>query len=1481
MPAISKVRFANVNYEGGNKRYNDETFIFDGHNGALLLENGGGKTVFIQTLIQCVLPNSTMAERKMRDTLDVSLGPAHVAVEWILEESPREYFVTCVTFYMGRDGLSYLMYAFDYREGSPHAIGQIPFVKETAKGKRVANRDEIQEYYDRMSRDYRSNAAFFTKRGEYIDHLEERYRLVPGEWEAMLKINGAEGGVDAFFDGCKTMTQLVDKLLIPTVEQGLASNGTQDFYKLFENHREHFREYMALGEQLKEYQKIDEELQGIVDRYRQTDMIEHDYQRLQGKGKTLWLNMTAELEQVGERLEQLKAERDDLAVAEEAWKRRKTGLAVLVKKIAYEEKLRAFEAYLPVYQQIQLAERDAQGRFRSLEYKQMTADAEETQNKILWHEEQLRNMESDQTTESLERARSEYLSQAAYLYRSILQTLQEQRQAAQTRLEEIERDLRATEGQEKQAADKREDLVKNRSKWETLVETFAGQMSEIESEILIDPKDHVLQQRVKWSEQLKAIQTELPRLMKQKTTTKQEKELLRGQIKRVHEDLLASNQALHEAESTLSFFQEEEQRVLRTLQSVMDDLSETQGLHRKEETIRHRLDDKIHHLEKRVETSLESERLAYRFYDLYKENGVFSADPELEQWVEGALKDLPSLELGTQYVLRVAAESGRTLNELYEMYPLWPMTVITAAHDLEKVKQRLSHGNTWTHPIHLLTTAQAHSYLLGVWQDPAYLFTPRQWKDLTEPDSFRNWLEEQKNRATREKEQRKILEQERQQVANLAHSTKQFFANYPMDLIQTWRRQRDEALQKGKDSTRLLETLEFDEERIDDEMETIISRIDLLNDQERDLTDRIRKATRWEGIAQQRQQTLVDLEQERARLAACEGVLENLKQKIKHLQEEQAVFTARVQEARGNEHVTQGEDLYKRVQDLTPQSTQSSLPVLKDQIRDLDLKLMGINARKEDIENRLMQFRESLKRIRSSLAHYLDEYADWIDQELVFAGDLLAAVESAQAHWKDRKERFHEAQIKYQRLDQAREDARRGFDVKKDSYLDRYEVAWDGTVFGDSSVEVIEEQLELDRISIQNRSEQNSADQREATSLQKELAGVKYQLDLLSLQNGHSIGDPELSVVALSEQEQRDFPYQRLKFVKVLAKQLQEQKDRLQTSVDARNGQIAQFRRYLAQDVQEERVRQQILDGLRVKITYQDISDWSSAMHTRIQQVIQIAEQQQRESDQQVQHVISHLHSYLKNICQELNAIPKMTKVRFESGVKDIYDFTVPEWEDEEGLLRMRAHLEWMMKELEKDKYKNAQGHEEKDKVKKQVESWLHPTTLLQVINSANAIKVRCRKVTNDGKVSGAFTEWPSTEHWSGGEKWSKNMTLFLGILNYLAEKRGHLRPGHLNHRVVICDNPFGKASSDHVLSPVFHIAKQLGFQILALTAHAEGKFLRDYFPIVYSCKLRPTKDPSIAVMTKEKELHTAYLQDHAPKSLDRLGEEEQLSMLL
>ena len=154
------------------------------------------------------------------------------------------------------------------------------------------------------------------------------------------------------------------------------------------------------------------------------------------------------------------------------------------------------------------------------------------------------------------------------------------------------------------------------------------------------------------------------------------------------------------------------------------------------------------------------------------------------------------------------------------------------------------------------------------------------------------------------------------------------------------------------------------------------------------------------------------------------------------------------------------------------------------------------------------------------------------------------------------------------------------------------------------------------------------------------------------------------------------------------------------------------------------------------------------------------------------------------------------------------------------------------------------------------------------------------RKVSNDNRISNTPVKWETSNSWSGGEKWSKNMALFLGIQSYLAEKRQPMKQSQQNTRTVVLDNPFGQASSDHVLEPIFFIAKKLGFQVIALTALAEGKFLRDYFPIIYSCRLRLAVGGETSVLDKDLYINHAFFQDNAPQTLTRLGEVQQLELL-
>src|SRR5690606_41563428 len=148
-----------------------------------------------------------------------------------------------------------------------------------------------------------------------------------------------------------------------------------------------------------------------------------------------------------------------------------------------------------------------------------------------------------------------------------------------------------------------------------------------------------------------------------------------------------------------------------------------------------------------------------------------------------------------------------------------------------------------------------------------------------------------------------------------------------------------------------------------------------------------------------------------------------------------------------------------------------------------------------------------------------------------------------------------------------------------------------------------------------------------------------------------------------------------------------------------------------------------------------------------------------------------------------------------------------------EGKQRIRDYIEWIMLQLESDRYVKENGLQDETKVRNDIEMWLQTKQLLQVVMKNEGMKVSCRKVTNENKVSTRSYSWEQSNVWSGGEKWSKNMTLFLGLLKYVAEKKQHQKTNMKQSRVVILYNLFGKALSDHVPRPVFFVAEQLVFQ--------------------------------------------------------------------
>jgi len=74
-------------------------------------------------------------------------------------------------------------------------------------------------------------------------------------------------------------------------------------------------------------------------------------------------------------------------------------------------------------------------------------------------------------------------------------------------------------------------------------------------------------------------------------------------------------------------------------------------------------------------------------------------------------------------------------------------------------------------------------------------------------------------------------------------------------------------------------------------------------------------------------------------------------------------------------------------------------------------------------------------------------------------------------------------------------------------------------------------------------------------------------------------------------------------------------------------------------------------------------------------------------------------------------------------------------------------------------------------------------------------------------------------------------------------------------------------------------ITTDLSFWIIHLEKHPAIMY-RDYFPIIYSCRLRNAKNGETSIVKHEQEIRLAYFEDKDTPVLERLGKVEMVQQL-
>lgn len=1476
MPAISRIRFTNAVYDNGEKRYNDEIFEFDGHNGAIILENGGGKTTFIQIAIQAILPHAELGGRKIRDTLLLEGNPCHIAIEWIINENPRKYALTAVTLFLNNGDLDSYRYVYEYGYDDKHTIEDIPFTRDTVNGnQRPSSREEMGDYYHSMAREYISAQVFSTIK-EYKKYLEENFKIIPKEWRRIAIINGEEGGVHKFFEDCKTTENLVDKLLIPVVEEAMEGKGTEDFVDNFEEQREHFKKHRYLKETIDESKEIQSRINDYVNIYGE---YHEEEKKLQGKrsyGKALYQYIAKEKEETllkleGNRRDQEKQEEEyrDLNRLEGSYELALSRKKLLSLREKYEEVLKDYEIHKEELDRKEARRQNLKiGRIN----KQIRAAGEE----ILLYESQLESLDRDQEVSDIEKELAINSSSIKAYY--------------QVQIDSLNKDIDILEGSKKKAEeelreykDKKEELE---NKYKEISNTYIGlvrekeikeeRMEEIGRKILLNPEtERVEDEYSKWADRLASIEEEITKLNKDIKDLTEEKKEVNVQLGAHRRELSQFTSEKAKLEEKIKAIEEQEEDLLISLKENIPNLYHISSIYTKKEQILATLENKCELLRKEKEDLLIKERISHRFIDDYRDSSYFTAEPLLSKWVEEWSEQFSFLELGSQYIERMAYEE-KGIKDYYKEYPYWALAVVVADREEMKLKNKLDKNiDKITYPIIILSQSQAQDIVRNGSEevdDRLWLY-PAMWELNMVREDFLNRkgeLEEEANRVTKDREDK---ENEFNIYNNLLSRTEDFLNKYPY--TECLRPLRDALKEIEENIYSINAAIGKKEERIgkiDKDLENTNKEIQELTMESNDLNNRVEKA--MEYLNRKREVSAIgekifdlknQLDKREKEISTIGKAIGNIDNKIKKI--DMGLNNLKTNKGRLME-----EDLYREVKDSVPFEANKTIEVLRMERRSIKDRLDRRQRNRRDIEEKIRRakdikydYERDLRNERRAAKFPIEEiefphYGDKEIEELIEEINILSP-------------KVDKIKVK---LDGAKVD----LSIHENDYKNKEEEFFkehDSIAEFTEALELVKENLRDKRNELDTRYKYLKVMEER---LKKEYGLIEEALNILNMKNekyeflAHK-GEEGL----IAEELLAEIPYNRMKYVNLLIEELEEISRRLEEKEKKVSKGRTEFEQFCHSSIRDSRLKHMAISGIDHKDNFQDLREWKMIMDKRIDNSIKILEEDLMEHDKQINQFISHLHSYLKTVAEEMRNIPKKTRIKVDDSWKEVYTIDVPDWEEEVGRQKLIDYINYLLREIEDIRFKDEDGNEDRTAVRKFIENRFQSKELLKIIMGNERIKVKCRKVTNDGKVSSIPVSWSKSNHWSGGERWSKNMTLFLGILNYLAEKSQSIQSSQKRNRTVILDNPFGEASSDHVLDPVFFIAEKLGFQIIALTAHSEGKYIRDFFPVVYSCRLRPSKDNETQILTKKKEINYAYLRDKAPSTLRRLGEREQLTM--
>lgn len=229
MPKIKNIRIINAQYNHGKQMYQDFKMPLIGLSSTYILGNGGGKSVLVLLIMQCIIPNYTLNTDKPFKSMFKGGDPnrtTHVLVEWELDSEISPYKTLLTGFCAKKrnssdendtmEGVEYFNYTHLYDSNNDMDIHRIPLCHMDGNTFVTVSIDETRKMlYDNQNK-YNIWVGKMNGKSEYQQHIKQ-FCILGAEGRLLGAINESENQLRSHFKkSYGTSRTVIEKLLLNT-----------------------------------------------------------------------------------------------------------------------------------------------------------------------------------------------------------------------------------------------------------------------------------------------------------------------------------------------------------------------------------------------------------------------------------------------------------------------------------------------------------------------------------------------------------------------------------------------------------------------------------------------------------------------------------------------------------------------------------------------------------------------------------------------------------------------------------------------------------------------------------------------------------------------------------------------------------------------------------------------------------------------------------------------------------------------------------------------------------------------------------------------------------------------------------------------------------------------------------------------------------------------------------------------------------------